>query len=94
LDGRPKRDHLLEAIELSEFLCYMHPSMKPMNRAILFHVISDLLGLLMYGVPKKSKKAIEALQTINYSEKDMDIAPVKEVLDFFKERYTRKNTAR
>lgn len=90
VDGRPKRDHLLEALELSEFLCYMYPSMKPMNRAILFHVISDLLGLLMYGVPKKSKKAIEALQTINYSEKEMDIAPVKEVLDFFKENVYEK----
>lgn len=76
LDNIPRKDHLIDALELNEFVCYMFPGKRPENRSLLFHVVSDLLGLLMYGVPKKKRIAVENLETINYSERDMDVAPI------------------
>ncbi|MCX8021995.1 MAG: hypothetical protein N2745_04400 [Syntrophorhabdaceae bacterium] len=90
-DGK-KTDHLVEALELNEFICYMYPSLRPKNRALFFHVISDLLGLLMYGVPKKSKKALENLEAVNYSEKAMEPYPVIEIWRMWKGKvYTKKH---
>jgi len=92
VDARPKKDHLVEALELNEFVCYMFPMKRPNNRSLLFHVVSDLLGLLMYGVPKKSKQTIESLQTINYSEKNMEDYPVIEVWNALKNKvYSKKH---
>jgi hypothetical protein len=92
VDPKSKKDHLVEALELNEFICYMFPVMRPKNRALLFHVVSDLLGLLMYGVPQKTRRAIENLETINYSEKNIEIYPVIEVWNELKDRvYTKKH---
>jgi len=85
ISSDPKRDHLTEALELNEFICYMEPSIRPNNLALLFHVISDLLGLLLYGVPKKRRNSIEALEVVDYSSKNMSY-PVIEVWNFFKNR--------
>ncbi len=90
MDAGPSRDHLLEALDFNEFICYMYPSQRPKNRSLLFHVVSDLLGLLMYGVPKKKKASIENLETVDYSEKNMDIYPVAEVWRSLKARVYRK----
>lgn len=81
----PKRDHLVEALELNEFICYMKPSMRPNNLALLFHVISDLLGLLLFGIPKKRQSTIDALHVVDYSSKNVSY-PVIEVWKFFKNR--------
>lgn len=83
LNKDPKRDHLVEALELNEFLCYMYPSIRPNNRSLLFHVISDLLGLLLYGIPKKRRNSIERLEIIDYSNRNVSY-PVLEVWKFLK----------
>jgi hypothetical protein len=90
VDPKIKKDHLVEALELNEFICYMYPAMRPKNRSLLFHVVSDLLGLLLYGVPKKSKNALENIETINYSEKNIEIYPVVEVWNDLKDKVYRK----
>jgi len=90
----PKKDHLVEALELNEFICYMFPLKRPNNRSLLYHVVSDLLGLLMYGFPKKTKQSIESLETINYSEKNMEAYPVIEVWNSLKGKvYSKKHGA-
>lgn len=81
----PERDHLVEALELNEFICYMNPSIRPNNLALLFHVISDLLGLLLFGIPKKRQNTIDALQVVDYSSKNVSY-PVVEVWKFFRNR--------
>jgi hypothetical protein len=90
VDPKAKKDHLVEALELNEFICYMYPAMRPKNRSLLFHVVSDLLGLLLYGVPKKSKNALGNIETINYSEKNIEIYPVVEVWNALKEKVYKK----
>jgi hypothetical protein len=85
MNADPKRDHLVEALELNEFICYMQPSIRPNNLALLFHVTSDLLGLLLYGVPKKRENTIEALQVVDYSSKNISY-PVIELWRFLKTR--------
>lgn len=90
MDRREKRDHLVEALELNEFICFMFPMKRPGNRSLLFHVISDLIGLLMYGVPRKTRHSLEIIETINYSEKSMRIYPVIEVWNALKERIYKK----
>ncbi|HOJ44284.1 MAG TPA: hypothetical protein PK800_09165, partial [Syntrophorhabdaceae bacterium] len=47
MDRREKRDHLVEALELNEFICFMFPMKRPGNMSLLFHVISDPIGLLI-----------------------------------------------
>lgn len=92
IDEKSKNDHLAEALELNEFVCFMYPGMRPKNRSLLFHVVSDLLGLLMYGVPRKSKRELQNLETMNYSEKNIEIYPVIEVYNDLKEKvYTKKH---
>jgi hypothetical protein len=94
VDAKVKKDHLVEALELNEFICYMYPSMRPNNRSLLFHVVSDLLGLLMYGVPRKSKRALQNIETIDYSEKNIQVYPVIEVWNAMKDKvYTKKHGA-
>ena len=94
LNVKSKKDHLVEALELNEFICYMYPAMRPKNRSLLFHVVSDLLGLLMYGVPKTRKHAIDSIEIINYSEEGMEVYPVIEVWNDLKDRvYTKKHGA-
>ena len=94
VDPKAKKDHLVQALELNEFICYMYPAMRPKNRSLLFHVVSDLLGLLLYGVPKKSKNVLENIETINYSEKNIEIYPVVEVWNDLKEKvYQKKHGA-
>ena len=109
MQKEPKKDHLVEALELNEFICFMFPLKRPKNRSLLYHVVSDLLGLLMYGVPKKSRQAIESLvynvpekgmqaieslETINYSEKSMESYPVIEVWNSLKDKvYSKKHGA-
>lgn len=78
-----KRDHLTETLELNEFICNMHPSFRPRNRSLLFHVVSDLLGLLLYGVPKKRRHSIENLETIDYSSRSVSY-PVARVWTYLK----------
>ena len=90
IDAKSKNDHLVEALELNEFICYMYPIMRPKNRSLLYHVVSDLLGLLMYGVSKKSKRAIENLETINYSEKNVEFFPIIEVWNGLKGKVYKK----
>jgi hypothetical protein len=80
-----KRDHLTETVELNEFVCNMHPSFRPKNRSLLFHVVSDLLGLLMYGIPRKRRHSIENLETIDYSSRSVAY-PVARVWSYLKER--------
>ncbi len=109
MDKKPRKDHLVEALELNEFICFMFPLKRPRNRSLLYHVVSDLLGLLMYGIPKKSRQAIEnlmykvpkktghaieSLETINYSEKNMESYPVIEVWNSLKDKvYSKKHGA-
>lgn len=85
INNDPKRDHLVEALELNEFICYMNPSIRPNNLALLFHVASDLLGLLLYGIPKKRRNTIEALEVVDYSSRNVSY-PVIEVWRFFRNR--------
>ena len=87
---QPKKDHLVEALELNEFICYMFPGQRPKNRSLLYHIVADLLGLLMYGVPKTRKHVIENIETINYSEKNIEIYPVIEVWNNLKTKVYRK----
>lgn len=88
----PGRDHVVEALDLNEFICYMYPSLRPRNRSLLFHVISDLLGLLLHGVPRKRRASIENLETIDYSNRNVSY-PVLEVWRFLKCRVgARKST--
>lgn len=84
MHNEPKKDHLVEALELNEFICFMFPAKRPKNRSLLYHVVSDLVGLLMYGVPDTRKYAINNIETINYSEKNMEIYPVIEVWNMLK----------
>jgi len=94
MELKSRRDHLVEALELNEFICFMFPLKRPQNRSLLFHIVSDLLGLLLYGVPKKSKQALENLESINYSEKNMEAYPVIEVWDALKDKvYLKKHGA-
>lgn len=94
LDMDSKKDHLVEALELNEFICFMYPAKRPKNRSLLFHVVSDLLGLLMFGVPKTRKRAINSIEIINYSEEGMEIYPVIEVWNDLKDKvYTKKHGA-
>jgi len=90
MDRREKRDHLVEALELNEFICFMFPMKRPGNMSLLFHVISDLIGLLIYGVPRKTRHSLENIETINYSEKSMRIYPVIEVWNTLKDRIYKK----
>jgi hypothetical protein len=80
-----KGDHLVETLDLNEFICNMHPSFRPRNRSLLFHVISDLLGLLLYGIPKKRRRSIESLEIIDYSSKAVSY-PVATVWRHLKSR--------
>lgn len=88
----PKKDHLVEALELNEFICYMFPAKRPKNRSLLYHIVSDLLGLLMYGIPNTRRYVIDNIETDNYSEKNMEIYPVIEVWNSLKAKvYTKKH---
>lgn len=92
MHNKPKKDHLVEALELNEFICFMFPAQRPKNRSLLYHSVSDLLGLLMYGVPKTRKYVIENIETINYSEESMETYPVIEVWNTLKTKvYTKKH---
>jgi hypothetical protein len=92
MHNKPKKDHLVEALELNEFICFMFPVQRPKNRSLLYHVVSDLLGLLMYGVPKTRRFVIENIETINYSEESMETYPVIEVWNTLKTKvYTKKH---
>ena len=90
LNTDPERDHLVEALELNEFICYMHPSLRPHNKSLLFHVVSDLLGLLLYGMPKKRLSGIESLEVIDYSDRNT-FYPVLQVWQHLKARIGAKN---
>lgn len=85
LNTDTKRDHLVEVLELNDFICYMYPSIRPFNRSLLFHVISDLLGLLLYGIPKKRKNSIERLEIIDYTSRNVSY-PVLQVWKLLKGR--------
>ena len=92
MHNKPKKDHLVEALELNEFICFMFPAQRPKNRSLLYHTVSDLLGLLMYGVPSTRKYVIENIETINYSEENMETYPVIEVWNTLKTKvYTKKH---
>ncbi|HEY3276793.1 MAG TPA: hypothetical protein VGJ94_09250 [Syntrophorhabdaceae bacterium] len=92
LDPKYKKDHLVEVLELNEFICYMFPVLRPRNRSLLMHVVSDLLGLLLYGVPEKTKPSIRNLEIIDYSKDNMEIYPVIEVWNTLKEKvYVKKH---
>jgi hypothetical protein len=92
MHNKPKKDHLVEALELNEFICFMFPEQRPKNRSLLYHTVSDLLGLLMYGVPSTRKHVIENIETINYSEENMETYPVIEVWNSLKTKvYTKKH---
>jgi hypothetical protein len=70
----------------------MFPAQRPKNRSLLYHTVSDLLGLLMYGVPSTRKHVIENIETINYSEENMETYPVIEVWNSLKTKvYTKKH---
>jgi len=90
MHNKPKKDHLVEALELNEFICYMFPARRPRNRALLYHIVSDLLGLLMYGVPSTRKYAIDNIETINYSKESMETYPVIEVWNTLKTKVYKK----
>lgn len=90
MHNEPKKDHLVEALELNEFICFMFPAKRPKNRSLLYHVVSDLVGLLMYGVPNTRKYTINNIETINYSEKNMEIYPVIEVWNMLKTKVKRR----
>ncbi len=92
MHNKPKKDHLVEALELNEFICFMFPAQRPKNRSLLYHIVSDLLGLLMYGVPRTRKNVIENIETINYSEESVETYPVIEVWNALKSKvYTKKH---
>jgi hypothetical protein len=92
LDPKYKKDHLVEALELNEFICYMYPVLRPRNRSLLMHVVSDLLGLLLYGVPVKARPSIKSLEIVNYSKESMEIYPVIEVWNTLKSKvYVKKH---
>jgi hypothetical protein len=92
LDMESKKDHLVDALELNEFICFMYPAKRPKNRSLLFHVVSDLLGLLMFGVPRTGKHAIDSIEIVNYSEEGMEIYPVIEVWNDLRDKvYTKKH---
>ena len=92
MHNKPKKDHLVEALELNEFVCFMFPAQRPKNRSLLYHCVSDLLGLLMYGVPRTRRYVIENIETINYSEESMETYPVIEVWNALKAKvYTKKH---
>jgi hypothetical protein len=92
--ARPGKDHLVDALELNEFICFMFPLQRPGNRALLFHVVSDLLGLLLYGVPRKSRQALTSLESTDYSEKNMEAYPVMGVWNHLKDKvYSKKHGA-
>jgi hypothetical protein len=91
LNSDPKRDHLVETLEFNEFLCYMYPSLRPHNRSLLFHVVSDLVGLLLYGIPKKRRNSIESLEIIDYSTKNFSY-PIVSVWNFLKSRVKTERT--
>lgn len=94
LDPKYKKDHLVEALELNEFICYMYPALRPRNRSLLMHVVSDLLGLLLYGVPVKARPSIRSLEIVNYSKENMEIYPVIEVWNTLKDKvYVKKHGA-
>jgi hypothetical protein len=86
----PKKDHLVEALELNEFICYMFPAKRPRNRSLLYHIVSDLLGLLAYGVPKTRKYAINDIETVNYSIRNMSTYPIIEVWNTMKSKVYKK----
>ncbi len=86
----PKKDHLVEALELNEFICYMFPMQRPRNRSLLFHIVSDLLGLLIYGVPKTRKYTLNNIETINYSLRNMTVYPIIEVWNTMKAKVYKK----
>ncbi|MCX7856403.1 MAG: hypothetical protein N2513_00225 [Deltaproteobacteria bacterium] len=85
-----KNNHFVQALELNDFICYMFPHMRPKNRALLLHIVSDLIGLLAYGVPKKSKKELESLETIDYSKKDVETYPLVEIWNKLKDKIYKK----
>ena len=35
MHNEPKKDHLVEALELNEFICFMFPAKRPKNRSLL-----------------------------------------------------------
>jgi hypothetical protein len=90
INREPKKDHFVEALELNEFICYMFPSKRPMNRSLLFHIVSDLLGLLIYGVPRTRKYTMNNIETINYSVNNMTIYPIIEVWNTMKSKVYKK----
>ncbi|MDD5009928.1 MAG: hypothetical protein PHC68_16195 [Syntrophorhabdaceae bacterium] len=90
INREPKKDHFVEALELNEFICYMFPGERPKNRALLFHIVSDLLGLLIYGVPKTRKYTINNIETINYSLRNMTVYPIIEVWNTMKSKVYKK----
>lgn len=90
MNREPKKDHLVEALELNEFICYMFPAQRPKNRSLLFHIVSDLLGLLIYGVPKTRKYALNNIETINYSLRNMTVYPIIEVWNTMKSKVYKK----
>ncbi|MHB8111152.1 MAG: hypothetical protein ACYDHW_14105 [Syntrophorhabdaceae bacterium] len=90
MHNEPKKDHLVEALELNEFICYMFPAQRPRNRSLLYHIVSDLLGLLMYGIPNTRRYAIDNIETVNYSEKNMELYPVIEVWNSLKAKVYKK----
>ena len=87
----PHRDHVVDAIDCNEFIVYMYPDLRPNNRSLLFHVVSDLLGLLMYGIPKKRKASIESLEVIDYSNRNLSY-PVIGVWNFLKCKVGKKRS--
>lgn len=94
LHTNERKDHLVEALELNEFICFMYPRKRPGNKALLFHVVSDLLGLLMYGFPKTRKRAIDNIESVNYSEKSVEVYPVIDVWNDLKGKvYEKKHGA-
>lgn len=90
MHNEPKKDHLVEALELNEFICFMFPAKRPRNRSLLYHIVSDLLGLLMYGIPETRRYTIDNIETVNYSEKNMEIYPVIEVWNNLKSKVYKK----
>ncbi len=90
MHNKPKKDHLVEALELNEFICFMFPAVRPKNRSLLCHIVSDLLGLLMYGVPRTRSHVVQNLETVNYSEESMETYPVIELWNALKTKVYRK----
>jgi hypothetical protein len=61
MHNKPKKDHLVEALELNEFICFMFPAQRPKNRALFYHIVSDLLGLLMCRSRKPENLQLKTL---------------------------------